>query len=210
MAGGLLARAIAGVLLASLLPLAVYAGAILLSGPLLGLPDAAGKADVIVVLGGDGPARADHAAALWRTGAAPRVLVTGRSDCGTIAGRMTAEGVRRSAITTECRSASTWENADFSAPLLARMGVRHALLVTNWFHARRALASFASRCPDLQFAVAPVPAPSFIEVATGPYGAAVLWEYPKTLAYALRRWLTGLGVGAAQAAGGEGGQWTRC
>lgn len=65
MAVGALARGIAGVLLVSLLPFAVYAVGILLSGPLLGLPDAAGKADVIVVLGGDGPARGDHAAAQW-------------------------------------------------------------------------------------------------------------------------------------------------
>lgn len=210
MAAGRLARGFAGVLLAGILALVGYAAAILLSGPLLGLPDTAGKADVIVVLGGDGPARADHAAALWRAGAAPRVLVTGRSDCGTIAGRMTADGVRRSVIAIECRSASTWENADFSAPLLVRMGVRNVLLVTNWFHARRALASFASRCPDLEFAVAPVPAPAFMEIATGPYGPAVLLEYPKTVAYALRHWLAGLGVGAARAANAEGGQWTRC
>jgi uncharacterized SAM-binding protein YcdF (DUF218 family) len=210
MAGSRLARVFAGLLAAGLLPFAVYAAAILLSGPLLGLPEATGKADVIVVLGGDGPARADHAAMLWRGGAAPRVLVTGRSDCGTIAGRMTAEGVRRSVIAIECRSANTWENADFSAPLLARMGASKALLVTNWFHARRALASFATRCPDLKFAVAPVPPPSFLEIATGPYGPAVLQEYAKTAVYALRRWLAGLGVGAARAASGRDGQWTRC
>jgi uncharacterized SAM-binding protein YcdF (DUF218 family) len=210
MAATRLARLFAGLLLVGLLPFAVYAAAILLSGPLLGLPAAAGQADVNVVLGGDGPARADHAAMLWRAGAAPRVLVTGRSDCGTIAGRMTAEGVRPGAITIECRSASTWENADFSAPLLARMGVHDALLVTNWFHARRALASFATRCPDLKFAVAPVPPPPFLEIATGPYGPAVLQEYPKTMVYALRRWLAGLGVGAARAASGRDGQWIRC
>jgi uncharacterized SAM-binding protein YcdF (DUF218 family) len=210
MAARRLARVFAGLLLLGLLPLVVYAAAILLSGPLLGLPAAAGKADVIVVLGGDGPARADHAAMLWRAGAAPRVLVTGRSDCGMVADRLTAEGVRPGAITRECRSETTWQNADFSAPLLARMGAHDALLVTSWFHARRALASFATRCPDLKFAVAPVAAPPFAEIATGPYGPAVLKEYPKTVVYALRRWLAGFGVGAARAASGEDGQWTRC
>jgi uncharacterized SAM-binding protein YcdF (DUF218 family) len=210
MAVGALARGIAGVLLVSLLPFAVYAVGILLSGPLLGLPDAAGKADVIVVLGGDGPARGDHAAALWRAGAAPRVLVTGRSDCAMVTERLTADGVRPGAITRECRSETTWQNADFSAPLLARMGVRDVLLVTSWFHARRALATFAARCPDLRFAVAPVAAPPFAEIATGPYGPAVLKEYPKTVVYTVRRWLAGLGVGAARAANAEGGQWTRC
>jgi uncharacterized SAM-binding protein YcdF (DUF218 family) len=210
MAAGRLARAVAGLVLVGLVPIIVYAAAILLSGPLLGLPDAAGKADVLVVLGGDGPARADRAAALWRAGAAPRVLVTGRSDCGTIAGRMTAEGVSKGAITLECRSASTWQNAEFSAPLLARMDAHEVLLVTNWFHARRALASFAARCPNLHFGVAPVAPPSFAEIATGPYGPAVLQEYPKTVFYALRLWLAGAGVGEARAAGGKGGQWRGC
>lgn len=197
-------------LLAGLSPLIVYAGAILLSGPLLGVPDATGTADVMVVLGGDGPARADRAIGLWREGAAPRVLVTGRSDCGTIAGRMAAGGVRRSAIMLECFSASTWQNAEFSAPLLAGMGARNVLLVTNWFHARRALASFRARCPDLNFTVDPVAAPSFAEIATGPYGPAVLQEYPKTAIYALRLWLAGAGIGEARASGGGSVQWTRC
>lgn len=210
MPAGRLGYVIGLLLLAGFAAFALYVGAILLSGPLLGLPDAAGRADVIVVLGGDGPARADRAAALWQAGAAPRVLVTGRSDCGTIAGRMTAGGVRRSAIALECFSASTWQNAEFSAPLLAGMGARKVLLVTNWFHARRALASFAARCPDLHFAVASVAAPSFAAIATGPYGAAVLQEYPKTAVYALRLWLAGLGIREARAAGGEGRQWTRC
>jgi hypothetical protein len=38
----------------------------------------------------------------------------------------------------------------------------------------------------------------------------VLKEYPKTVLYALRLWLAGLGVGAARAADGKAGQWTRC
>ena len=198
------------ILLVVLLPFIIYAGAILLSGPLLGAPDGAGTADVMVVLGGDGPARADRAIGLWRQGAAPRVLVTGRSDCGTIAGRMAAGGVRRSAIMLECFSASTWQNAEFSAPLLAGMGVRKVLLVTNWFHARRALATFRAQCPDLNFTVDPVAAPSFAEIATGPYGPAVLQEYPKTAFYAIRLWLVGAGIGEARAAGGGGAKWTRC
>jgi uncharacterized SAM-binding protein YcdF (DUF218 family) len=205
-----LVRAMGGLLLAGLAAIAAYAAAILLSGPLLGLPDLPRKADVLVVLGGDGPARADRTAALWRAGAAPRVLVTGRSDCGMVAGRLAAAGVRPGAITRECRSETTWQNADFSAPLLARMNVHDVLLVTSWFHARRALASFRARCPDLKFAVAPVAAPPFAEIATGPYGPAVLKEYPKTVLYALRLWLAGLGVGAARAADGKAGQWTRC
>jgi len=199
-----------GLLLLGLALLAVYAAAIVLSGPLLGAPDAAGRADVMVVLGGDGPARADQAAVLWRRGAAPRVLITGRGDCGTIAGRMAAGGVKRAAIMLECFSANTWQNAEFAAPLLAGMGAHKVLLVTNWFHARRALASFRAQCPDLDFSVDSVAAPSFAEIATGPYGPAVLQEYPKTAFYAVRLWLAGIGIGEARASDGGGRQWTRC
>jgi uncharacterized SAM-binding protein YcdF (DUF218 family) len=199
-----------GLLLIGLTLLAVYAAAIVLSGPLLGAPDAAGKADVLVVLGGDGPARADQAAVLWRLGAAPLVLIAGHGDCGTIAGRMAAGGVRRSAIMLECFSANTWQNAAFSAPLLAGLGARKVLLVTNWFHARRALASFRAQCPDLDFSVDSVAAPSFAEIATGPYGPAVLQEYPKTAFYAVRLWLAGIGIGEARASDGGSRRWTQC
>ncbi|HEY4203086.1 MAG TPA: YdcF family protein [Devosiaceae bacterium] len=190
------------------LEVATYPAAIALSGPLLGALPTAGKADVMVVLGGDGPARADYALSLWRQRAAGKVLVTGDGDCTSIRDVLVAGGVPDADVTIECRSGSTWENAEFSAPILTAMGAHSALIVTNWFHARRALESFNAMCPGFSFSVASVPAPPFATIVTGPYGSMVMAEYPKTAVYALRLWLRGVLGGAPQAAGGQA--WQRC
>ena len=147
-----------GVKLFVALPSALFLGFLALfhSGEVLTLEDSGDSADVIVVPGGDGAPRAAHAARLWKEGRAPLVLVTGDGDCLFNRQILIREGVNPSAVFAECRSGSTWENALMSAPILRRMGAKTALIVTNWYHSRRAVASFSAVCPQMRFISAPV------------------------------------------------------
>ena len=108
------------------------------------------KGDVLVVLGGDG-GRADRAAELYRQGAAPAVLVTGFGDCAANVQILEKNGVPAPAITSEPKALTTWENANFSMPILRGMNARRVIIVTSWYHSRRALACFKHFAPDLTF-----------------------------------------------------------
>jgi uncharacterized SAM-binding protein YcdF (DUF218 family) len=108
------------------------------------------KADVLIVLGG-GDGRAERAAELFRQGSALRVLVTGSGDCESNVQVLEKNGVPASVITAEPRALTTLENAKFSIPLLRKMGVRRAIIVTSWFHSRRALACFEHFAPEIKF-----------------------------------------------------------
>lgn len=138
--------------------LLVAAAAVCAGGVALVVPDQMQPVDIILVLGGDGPPRAVRAAALFQAGLAPRVLVSGTGDCGAIRDAMTARGVPRAAIALECGSRTTFENAALSSPILAKAGVRSAILVTSWFHMRRALACFAAAAPGIVWGTAAAPA----------------------------------------------------
>ncbi|KQY27226.1 hypothetical protein ASD31_00240 [Rhizobium sp. Root482] len=144
-------------------------------------------ADIIVVLGGDGPVRARQAALLWRQGVADRILVTGRGDCKDIMDWMMQDGVSETAVVLECDSASTWENAEFSAPLLKHMGVRRGVLVTSWFHSRRAMRCFEAIVPGVDWMSSPAePKMTYRRLLLDFEGWQVFKEYPKTIWYRLR------------------------
>ena len=61
------------------------------------------------------------------------------------------DGVPKTAIAIESKSRTTRENAEFSIPLLRRMGAHRVIIVTSWYHSRRALACFEHFAPDIQF-----------------------------------------------------------
>lgn len=107
-------------------------------------------ADVIIVLGGEPVVRVERAAALYRAGVAPRIIVSGQGDCWINVRQLTAAGIPRSAILVEETSRTTLENARFCAPLLARLETRRAVVVTSWYHSRRALACFEAASPDVE------------------------------------------------------------
>ena len=175
------------ILLAALAGGAGVAAAFKASEPLLVVRTPLESADVIVVLGGDGPARAWQAAGLYRTGVAPRVLVTGIGDCEDIRTWMVKEGVPRDVIQVECASQNTWENAAFSAPLLAAMDAKRGILVTSWFHTRRALACFRQVSPQIEWMSVPVErGESYRQMLRNHNGIAVLAEYVKIGWYSLR------------------------
>jgi len=108
-------------------------------------------ADALVVLGGAQQERPERAAELFKQGAAPRILVSGFGDCDTNVRLLEKNGVPANAIAREPHSLSTFENAKFSVPLLRQMNAHRVIIVTSWYHSRRALTCFEHFAPDLQF-----------------------------------------------------------
>ena len=119
-------------------------------------------ADVIFVFGSQDLAMPDRAAALYRAGYAPAVLVTGgfgrmtrgvfdRPEALVFRDRLLAAGVPETAIVTETEAGNTLENVRLGLAALRRSGrpARSALLVAKGFVTRRAVATFAAQAPDV-------------------------------------------------------------
>lgn len=115
------------------------------------------SADVVVALGGgitaDGEprpatvARARRAAALYRSGRAQRIVMSGaygmydppppRAEATAMAEIAVAAGVPPSAITAETRLRDTIGNIWFTKPLLGEPGGHRVIVVTSGWHAAR-------------------------------------------------------------------------
>jgi uncharacterized SAM-binding protein YcdF (DUF218 family) len=108
------------------------------------------RADVIVILGGEPVVRVDRAIQLFRAGIAPKIIVSGQGDCSENIRQLLEAGVPRSAIVAERTSRSTLENARNCAPLLVDLHAERAVIVTSWYHSRRALACFENAAPKVQ------------------------------------------------------------
>jgi len=114
------------------------------------------QADAIVVLGGGADQlRPERAAELVVQGRAPIVLVSGAGDFDRNVSRLELAGLPASSVMIENRSKSTLQNARFSIVLLRKMGARRVIIVTSWYHSRRALMCFRHLAPDIQFASCP-------------------------------------------------------
>jgi uncharacterized SAM-binding protein YcdF (DUF218 family) len=109
------------------------------------------KADALVVLGGGMAERPERAAELFKQGDAPKILVSGFGDCGWNQRQLEKLGVPGTAIILEPNSRSTRENAEFSIRLLQQMGAQRVIIVTSWYHSRRALECFEHYAPDIHF-----------------------------------------------------------
>jgi|GEM_PF-261814 len=109
------------------------------------------KADVMVVLGGGLRERPERAAELFKQRAAPKILVAGFGDCKANGQLLEKSGVPETAIVLESKSRTTRENAEFSIPLLRSLGAHRVIIVTSWYHSRRALACFEHYAPDIKF-----------------------------------------------------------
>ena len=144
-------------------------------------------AEAIVVLGGESANRVFRTAELFHGGMAPIVVVSGIGDCQTARKRLILTGVPDKRIFVECRSRSTKENAEFTIPILHEQGVKRALVVTSWWHSRRALSCFKHFGPDISFLS--VPAYNGRRLAGKPQLeelVLILIEYIKTPWYGLR------------------------
>ncbi len=156
-------RAVSGVGLALLvgyglmaLPVAAKLGGRSLA--LLTPSDSGQPADAIVVLGRGPdfrPSRVKVAAELWQQGRAPLIFTSGRGDAIEIEKMLTQAGVPARAIAGEPCSATTNENAEFTAALLQPEGIQRVILVTDLPHLLRSTLTFRS----FGFKVIPHPSP---------------------------------------------------
>jgi uncharacterized SAM-binding protein YcdF (DUF218 family) len=141
------------------------------------------KADALVVLGGEN-GRAERAAELYQQGAAPAIVVTGYGDCLRNVQLLERKGVPATAIFAEPSALSTLENATKSVPLLRALRAHRVILVTTWYHTRRAIACFEHVAPDMQF----LSRPAYTEFQPHPpnrtgYSWHVNYEYVKLVGY---------------------------
>jgi len=113
----------------------------------LAQPSRPGQADAIVVLSGGGPERSLHGIALYQQGLAPQIWITGDAPLpqmplftdGQFARDFAIQqGVPAIAIRL-LATTSTWEDAREIAAEAKRTGARSILVVTSWYHGRRAL-----------------------------------------------------------------------
>ena len=139
-------------------------------------------ADVIVVLGGEPVVRAEHAARLATNGLAPHVIISGRGDCESNRRVLVQRGVSSKSIELECASRSTQENAVETVKRLRAQKCRRVIIVTSWFHSRRAWSAFRKYAPEIEFLSAPVPRTKPWQFERG-YIAS---EYLKTAGYVIR------------------------
>ena len=109
------------------------------------------SADMILILGGGQHERPQRAAELFHQHAAPRIIISGAGDHEINRQILIRAGVPAAAIEVESESATTRENARFALKLLRAEKVRKVILVTSWYHSRRALATFEHFAPELTF-----------------------------------------------------------
>ena len=146
--------------------------------------DPPGKADALVVLGGDPRDRTPLAARLYFAGVAPMILLSGRGDYVWVREGLIEDGVPLDRILLEDRSASTRENALFSAPILRAHGLRRIVIVTSWQHSARALRTYRRFIPDVQASVASTqPGRGWLAVRSRREARWVFEEFAKTVVY---------------------------
>ncbi|MEZ5503136.1 MAG: YdcF family protein [Halioglobus sp.] len=154
-------------------------------------------ADAIVLLGGamrgdthmgtlaDLNSHADrlvHAAALYRAGKAPVILLTGgapegaRPEAQQMKDILAVMGIPAKHLLLENQSRDTHDNAVNSARILKSRGMQRILLVTSAYHMRRALALFQAQglevvpAPtDFQQLVASQPVPDWLPLVSNLY-----------------------------------------
>ena len=198
--------AVVGLLGLVLLSLPVVSMPLLASlDPLAGAPETSAPPEAIVVLGGDvflvpdppgavlgslSLERVRAGAELQRRSGLP-VLVSGGVVDGlpvTIGELMAGSMTRDFGVPvrwTEAESPTTWENAEYSARILAASGIHRVYVVTHAWHMQRSLLAFR------HFGMVAVPAP----VRRDPWPTFKLWEFlPRTSAwvnsfYAMHEWV---------------------
>ena len=142
------------------------------------------KANAIVLLGGGSYERPARAAELFKEQAAPQIIITGAGDDEINRHLLLKAGVPASAIRMETASKSTRENALFTIPLLRAEHATNVILVTSWYHSRRALKCFRHYAPEMRF----YSRPSYYAYARAewtPQGIRrrIRAEYPKLAGY---------------------------
>jgi uncharacterized SAM-binding protein YcdF (DUF218 family) len=167
--------------------LTLVVAAIFFPQPFLCVDSGPVKADVIVLLGGGSHERPERAAELFKEHAAPRIIISGLGDYEINRRLLIAAGVPVSAIELEVQSRTTRENAQFTVKLLREQKQRCVILVTSWYHSRRAVACFRHYAPEIRF----YSRPSYFASARADWrynriGNRIRLEYVKLLGYWVR------------------------
>ena len=167
--------------------LLLVVAAIIFPQPFLCVDSEPVKADVIVVLGGGSHERPERAAELFKEHAAPRIIVSGHGDGEINRHLLIAAGVPAEAIQLENQSRTTRENAQFTVKLLREQKQKRVILVTSWYHSRRAVACFRHYAPEITF----YSRPSYFASARADWshnriGPRVRLEYAKLIGYWIR------------------------
>ena len=160
----------------------IIAGAFVFDDQLLRVSSPLQPADAIVVLGGEPVGRVQAAANLVTNGFAGHVVVSGEGDCENNRLFLERCGVPGSVIELECDSQTTQQNAEFSVKRLRARGCKRVLIVTSWYHSRRALNTFRRYAPEIEF----LSAPAARTQAWRYERSYIMAEYAKTIWYAVR------------------------
>jgi len=120
------------------------------------------KADVIVVLGGGSHERPERAAELFKEHAAPRIIVSGHGDGEINRHLLLRRACRQRQFNLEKQSADQGK-MPVTVKLLREQKQKRVILVTSWYHSRRAVACFRHYAPEITFysrpSILPLPAP---------------------------------------------------
>ena len=144
-------RAGVGALLAVLLATVAIVAGLYWAEPLLTIEDPIAKADALVILGGEPYYRPQRALEIFQRGLASSIVVSGNGDADEVRRWFKAKGVPESVIRVEPNSINTQQNAQFAVPLLRAQHSKRVIIVTSWFHSRRARACFRKAAPDIEF-----------------------------------------------------------
>ncbi|ULO08646.1 YdcF family protein [Paenibacillus sp. 19GGS1-52] len=112
----------------------------LTAGRFLTLSQPPQQAAVIIVLSG-GSGRVEKAAELYKAGYAPYMILSNAKESTSTVGDMLqtalALGIPQEAILTEDSALSTYQNAEYTLPIMKEQGFTSAIIVSSDFHMRR-------------------------------------------------------------------------
>lgn len=110
------------------------------AGRFLALSDPPKQSDVIIVLSG-GQGRVEKAAELYKAGYAPYVILSNAKEATSKSGDMVqtalALGIPQDVIYTENAADSTYQNAEYTLPIMKEYSFKSAIVVSSDFHMRR-------------------------------------------------------------------------
>jgi uncharacterized SAM-binding protein YcdF (DUF218 family) len=152
--------------------------------PILTVDSGPVTADALVVLGGSGLERPERAAELFKQGEAPLVICSGHGEAVEYEACLVKCGVPAEDILLEPAARTTQENAKLTLAILNAHHVKSAIIVTSWYHSRRALRCFEHYAPGIKFYSRPAYAP-YKGAGSHHKGLSrdITFEYVKMLGY---------------------------
>jgi uncharacterized SAM-binding protein YcdF (DUF218 family) len=109
-------------------------------GRFLTLTEHPQQADVIIVLSG-GQGRVEKAVELYKAGYAPYIILSNAKESTSRLGNMLQTaldlGIPQDAIYSEDEAKSTYQNAEFTLPIMKKHDFKSAIVVSSEFHMRR-------------------------------------------------------------------------